>query len=145
MKTAMANKSSESIESMMTSLGEAARRAASELALTSIDTRNRALQSAADSIRENIANIIAANKLDMASANEKGLTAAMLDRLMLDDERIEAMASGTESIIELQDPIGRMLAAHSVLLRRCGEIARVRQAGENASPPGRMGPRRGMV
>ena len=110
MKTAMANKSSESIESMMTSLGEAARRAASELALTSVETRNRALQSAADSIRKNNSNIIAANKMDMASATENGLTAAMLDRLMLDDERIEAMASGIESIIALQDPIGRMLA-----------------------------------
>ena len=101
---------SESIESMMTSLGEAARRAASELALTSVDTRNRALQSAADTIRKNNANITAANKMDMASATEKGLSAAMLDRLMLDDERIEAMASGIESIIELQDPIGRTLA-----------------------------------
>ena len=107
MKTAVA---SESIESMMMSLGEAARRAASELALTSIDTRNRALQSAADAIRKSKADIVAANKLDMASATEKGLTAAMLDRLMLDDQRIEAMASGIESIIELQDPVGRTLA-----------------------------------
>lgn len=100
----------ESIASMMTSMGKAARTAASAMALTSVGERNGALQATADSIRKNSADILVANKIDMVSAADKGLSAAMLDRLMLDDNRIEAMACGIESIVELQDPIGKTLA-----------------------------------
>jgi glutamate-5-semialdehyde dehydrogenase len=103
-------KSGESIESMMTAMGKAARIAASELALANADSRNKALQAAANAIRDDKATIVAANRVDMASAEKRGLSTALLDRLLLDDQRIEGMAAGLESIIELPDPIGRTLA-----------------------------------
>lgn len=99
-----------SIEAMMESIGKKARKAASELATVSEDSRNKALQAAADVIREQKSVIIEANRVDMESATKGGLSAAMLDRLGLDDERVEGMALGLESIVELPDPVGRILA-----------------------------------
>ena len=93
----------------MTSLGKAARAAAVEMARTSGDARNAALVAAAAALRARSAHIIEANARDMASAEERGLSGAMLDRLLLDDERVEAMAAGIETIIGLHDPVGRVL------------------------------------
>jgi glutamate-5-semialdehyde dehydrogenase len=100
----------ESIEATMMSMGKAARRAATALALASADSRDRALQAVADTIRGSKANILDANKVDMASAVERRLSASLLDRLELNDQRIESMASGIEAIIALADPLGRILA-----------------------------------
>lgn len=100
----------QTIASMMTALGVGARTAASELARTSAEARNLALQAAADAIRDRSSTIIEANKIDMAAATKRGISAAMLDRLALDDARIEGMASGIESIIALNDPVGKVLA-----------------------------------
>ena len=100
----------EAIASMMTALGVGARTAASELARTSAEARNLALQAAADAIRDKSSTIIEANKIDMAAATKRGISAAMLDRLALDDARIEGMASGIESIIALDNPVGKVLA-----------------------------------
>jgi len=94
----------------MTALGKAARSAAAELAMCGTEQRNSALRSAAEALRSATRKILAANQADMVAAKERGLSAAMLDRLMLDDERIEAMAAGLESIIALPDPVGRVLA-----------------------------------
>ncbi len=94
----------------MTALGEAARAASAELAMCSTELRNSALRSAAMALRSSTRRILDANQADMLAARNRGLSPAMLDRLMLDDERIEAMASGLESIIELPDPVGRVLA-----------------------------------
>jgi glutamate-5-semialdehyde dehydrogenase len=94
----------------MTALGEAARLASVELAMCSTELRNSALRSAAMALRSSTQKILDANQTDMLAARTRGLSPAMLDRLMLDDERIEAMASGLESIIELPDPVGRILA-----------------------------------
>jgi glutamate-5-semialdehyde dehydrogenase len=110
MSNAKQNESSLSIEEMMVAIGKASRKAASELATVNAASRNKALQSAANTIRAQSATIIEANKIDMQSARERGLSAAMLDRLGLDDERIEGMAAAIESIIELPDPVGRVLA-----------------------------------
>lgn len=93
----------------MTSLGKAARAAAVEMARTSGDARNAVLVAAAAALRARSAHIIEANARDMASAEERGLSGAMLDRLLLDDERVEAMAAGIETIIGLHDPVGRVL------------------------------------
>jgi len=98
------------IASEMTALGEAARSAASELAMCSAEKRNSALRSAAEALRSGAQKILTANQADMIAAKDRGLSAAMLDRLMLDEERIEAMAAGLESIIALPDPVGRVLA-----------------------------------
>jgi glutamate-5-semialdehyde dehydrogenase len=101
---------SNTIAETMNSIGRTARRAAATLAMTDGDQRNAALQASADAIRRAAADIIEANALDMDAAKSRGLSAAMLDRLMLDAERIEGMAAGMESITELQDPVGRVLA-----------------------------------
>jgi len=91
-------------------MGVAARRAAATLALTSNDERNAALLSAAATIRERCDDILAANAKDMDSGRNRGLSEAMLDRLMLDADRIEAMAAGIEAIAELPDPLGKVIA-----------------------------------
>ena len=97
------------IAAMMTAIGRAARAAAAELATSPGDARNAALASAAQALRESCGKIIDANARDMAAAEGRGLSGAMLDRLMLDEGRVAAMAAGLETIIELHDPIGRVL------------------------------------
>ncbi|KAF0225475.1 MAG: glutamate-5-semialdehyde, partial [Rhodospirillaceae bacterium] len=69
-----------------------------------------ALRQAAAALRAAAPAIAAANGQDMAAGAAKGLSAAMLDRLMLDDKRIEAMAKGLEEVATLPDPVGRVLA-----------------------------------
>ena len=96
------------IAETMTGLGRAARSAATALATTSGEQRNAALAASASALRERAADIIAANAKDMTAAAERGLSGAMLDRLMLDDGRVEGMASGIETIIGLRDPVGRV-------------------------------------
>ena len=97
------------IAETMTALGRAGRSAATTLATTSGDQRNAALAAAAAALRNHSAEIIAANDRDMAAARERGLSDAMLDRLLLDASRVEAMAAGIETVIELRDPVGRIL------------------------------------
>ncbi len=71
--------------------------------------RNAILLQMADALRANTPNIIEANKKDMQNAKELELSNAMLERLMLDEKRIEAMAKSIEEIAALRDPIGRVL------------------------------------
>ena len=96
------------IAETMTALGRAGRSAATVLATTSGEQRNAALAAAASALRQRVADITAANAKDMTAAEDRGLSGAMLDRLMLDDGRVEAMASGIETIIGLRDPVGRV-------------------------------------
>ena len=100
----------EDLQQTMTALGRAARAAAAELALAAPETKTAALQAAARAIRAEAAKIAAANAKDMAAARSKGLTPALLDRLELTPERIEAMAKGVEEVAGLPDPVGRVLA-----------------------------------
>lgn len=100
----------QSIASTMDALGKAAREAAADLARTTAESRDAALGRAAQSIRAQSAVILAENAEDMRAAEAKGLTGAMLDRLLLDDERVEAMARGLEAVVELPDPVGKVLA-----------------------------------
>ncbi len=100
----------ESIEPTMMAMGVAARGAASQLARVDAQHRHRALLDSAAAIRRDSAKIIAANRIDMAHASERGKSDAILDRLLLDGDRVEAMAKGLESIVELPDPVGRVLA-----------------------------------
>ena len=97
------------ISAMMDDLGRNAREAASELALCPGSKRNQALQAAANSIRDSRDSILAANQVDMIAAEKRGLNSAMLDRLALNPERLESMAAGLETVIELPDPVGRVL------------------------------------
>ena len=94
----------------MDALGEAARAAATMLARCRSDQCNDALLKAAAAIRQNVSEILAANSKDMQSAESRGLGSAMLDRLMLDEERVESMARGLEAVAALPDPVGKVLA-----------------------------------
>lgn len=95
----------------MRTLGQAAKQAAAVLALADRAVKDRALLTMAAALRADQAKIIAANAADMEAGRNSGLTVALLDRLMLDEKRIEAMARGLEEIAELPDPVGRDLAA----------------------------------
>ena len=99
-----------SIPQIMDDLGQSARVAQTTLARSTTEERNAALLESARVLRDRQKAIIAANENDMRSARERNLSAAMLDRLMLDEARVEAMAAGLESIAELPDPVGRVLA-----------------------------------
>ncbi len=95
---------------MMQALGARAREAVCALTVSTTEQRNDALLAAAGALRERTAEVLGANAKDMAAGRERGLSGAMLDRLALDDERIEAMASGIEAIVALDDPVGRIVA-----------------------------------
>ena len=112
MATAVTNEptaSAESVKTLMRRLGENAKMAARQLAVASADAKNKALREAAAGLRADRAKIIEENAKDIAWGKDKGLTDAMLDRLMLNDERIEAMAKGLEDIADLPDPVGRIM------------------------------------
>jgi glutamate-5-semialdehyde dehydrogenase len=112
------------VGSVMDGLGRNAVAAASVLALATTDTKDAALRKIAAALRSGKAALLAANVLDMDAARTKGLSAAMLDRLALDDSRIESMARGVEEIAALADPVGTTIARWS---RPNGlDIARVR-------------------
>ena len=94
----------------MQAVGQAARAAAAEIALVPAAAKNKALTGAAAAIRSSREAILSANARDMAAAEQKKLTGALLDRLKLDDGRIEAMAKGLEEIATFPDPVGAVLA-----------------------------------
>src|ERR1700728_1274914 len=91
--------------------GREARKAARALALAPAAQKNRALAAMAKAIRVSRAKILAANAEDQAEAKSGGATAAFLDRLSLDAERIEAMAAGLDVIRKLKDPVGTVMAS----------------------------------
>jgi len=94
----------------MSEMGRAARAAARAVALAASESKNRALRIAAGEIRAATQAILAANAQDVADARARGTAASFLDRLTLDEKRVEAMARGVEEIAVLPDPVGRMLA-----------------------------------
>ncbi len=100
----------ENITELMRGIGAAAKVAAVELATVPTEAKNEALRAAAKHLRGNTEALKAANAKDMAGGEEKGLTKAMLDRLALNDDRIEAMARGLEDIATLPDPVGEVMA-----------------------------------
>ena len=107
---ATTEKVDQNIADIMARIGRVARAAARELAKATPEQKNAALSAAAAAIRERKPEILAANAQDMAAATERQLSGPMLDRLMLDDGRIEAMAAGIEQIARLDDPIGQVIA-----------------------------------
>jgi glutamate-5-semialdehyde dehydrogenase len=95
---------------VMERLGRNAVAAAAVLALADTATKNAALAAAAAAIRAGAAPILAANARDMAAARAAHLSGALLDRLALDEPRVEAMARGLEEVLALPDPIGTVAA-----------------------------------
>ncbi len=88
--------------------GQAARRAARELARASTVIKNAALVAIADGLVARTADIVKANELDVAAAQDAGLTPAVIDRLRLTAERVAAIAADVRSVALLPDPIGEM-------------------------------------
>ena len=105
-----AKKMDMSLADMMAQLGVQARRAARQLTTASTEQKNTALQAAADELRADAANILAANGEDMKLAEAQNLGAARLDRIMLDEARLEGIAQALEAIIALDDPVGQSMA-----------------------------------
>ncbi|MZR29417.1 glutamate-5-semialdehyde dehydrogenase [Sneathiella litorea] len=99
------------IAEMMEELGRGARKAAKILSLAPTDIKNKALLEAASALRSRKSDIMAANAKDISAANTKRISAALLDRLELNDARIEAMAEGLDAIAELKDPVGDVMAS----------------------------------
>lgn len=97
---------------VLSEMGKKARAAAAVLAQAGSETKNAALKGMAAALRAQKDEIIAANARDMKEGREAGLSQAMLNRLMLDDKRIEAMARGIDDIVALPDPIGKGVGSH---------------------------------
>jgi glutamate-5-semialdehyde dehydrogenase len=105
-----ARQSDEGLAAVMAELGVKARRAGRQLAIAPTDAKNTALQEAANELRADAANIIAANQQDMKLAEAQNVGAARLDRIMLDEARLEGIAQALEAIIKLDDPVGQSIA-----------------------------------
>lgn len=98
------------LEQQMLDLGKTASQAAAILSIASTETKNTALTQAAKAIRSAAADIITANKIDVKNAQANNISAAFIDRLMLDADRIEAIATSLEAVAKLADPVGTILA-----------------------------------
>lgn len=97
-----------SLEQEVRTIAEAAKAAAAPLAQISADVRNNALAAMAAALRANRVDVLAANAQDMDAARAAGTQESLLDRLMLDEARIEAMAGALEELVALPDPLGRV-------------------------------------
>jgi glutamate-5-semialdehyde dehydrogenase len=95
---------------LIAELGQLGRCASRSLAALPAVRRDRALEQAALAVRADCSAILAANRRDLEAGQARGLSAALLDRLALDEGRLEAIAAGLEAIAELPDPVGRVLA-----------------------------------
>ncbi len=97
---------SNDVRSVMEAMGRKAREAAAGMRMADTRKKNDALRRAATVLRRERDEILAANAMDMEAGRKQGLDAALLDRLLLNDDRIEAMAEGLEQIASLPDPVG---------------------------------------
>lgn len=102
------------LAAMMAGLGVKARHAGRRLAIAPTAAKNTALQNAANELRADAANIIIANQEDMKLAEAQNVGAARLDRIMLDEARLEGIAQALEAIIGLDDPVGQTMAQWQV-------------------------------
>jgi glutamate-5-semialdehyde dehydrogenase len=100
----------QSLEATMLEIGRRARAAAAVLAFADPAAKTSALEAAADTLDQRRDDILSANALDMRAAEGKGISKAFLDRLQLNDKRIDAMVEGLRTIAALPDPVGRVLA-----------------------------------
>ncbi len=97
------------LQSHCRAIAERARAAAIDLAGVPGETKAACLRAAAAAIRADVAEILAANTLDLAAAPGFGLTAAAIDRLTLDTKRVEGIAAGVEAVASLTDPVGEVI------------------------------------
>ncbi|HEB63896.1 MAG TPA: glutamate-5-semialdehyde dehydrogenase [Gammaproteobacteria bacterium] len=92
----------------MTAVGERARRAARQMARADVGTKNRVLMAIAELIDARQSMLLEANAKDMKSGQANGLDAALLDRLELNEARIQSMSDGLRQIVALPDPVGEI-------------------------------------
>ena len=102
-----------SIDGMMDIIGMQAKAAAARLAYASSEQKEEALMLAADAVQRQSAEIIAANAEDLAFGRDKGLSDPMMDRLMLDSDRIRGICTALRDVAKQADPVGRELDAWS--------------------------------
>jgi glutamate-5-semialdehyde dehydrogenase len=100
----------DNLQMLMVKIGRRARAAARVLGNASTEQKNQALLAAADVLRQRASDILAANALDRADAEIKGVKGSFLDRLKLDAARLDAIAQAVADIAALNDPVGRVLA-----------------------------------
>ncbi|MDX2510764.1 MAG: glutamate-5-semialdehyde dehydrogenase [Desulfobacterales bacterium] len=112
------------LETTIVEMAQAARAAAREMARCPSERKNRVLLAIADSIEKEADRIKSENARDLAYARDKGLSAAMIDRLTISDGTIRSMADGLREVVGLSDPVG---AADETILRPNGlQVSRVR-------------------
>ena len=104
------NARTEMLAEPMREMGINARKAAREIALLAPDVKRAALKAAAASLRAAHRQILAANHNDVELARKDGATPAFIDRLVLSDKSIEAMAAGIETVADIDDPVGAVEA-----------------------------------
>ncbi|HBF32446.1 glutamate-5-semialdehyde dehydrogenase [Rhizobium sp.] len=97
------------IDALMQDIGAKAKAAARPLAMASPEQKNKALLAMAGALESSKDAIIAANAVDMKAGQEAGLAASFMDRLMLDGERIDAMAHGLREVAAQKDPVGEVI------------------------------------
>ncbi len=95
----------------MRALGQRARAAAGAIAIATAKQKTSALRAMADAIVEHSGKIISANKADLETARAAGRPESFLDRLMLDDTRVKGIADAVHQIADLDDPVGKVIAA----------------------------------
>lgn len=100
---------SDEIKSALERMGSEAKAAARKLATATTAGKNSWLNAMADAIDANTALILAENSRDMEAGKANGLSAAMLDRLRLDEKRIKGISDGLRHVVTLPDPVGRRL------------------------------------
>lgn len=98
------------LEIQMQEMGQRAKEAARRMAVMSSAAKNNALQAMADALISNTERIISENAKDLEAGREKGLSKALMDRLLLNPARINDMADGLRTLIALSDPIGEVIS-----------------------------------
>jgi glutamate-5-semialdehyde dehydrogenase len=94
---------------MLTEIGKRVKSASAQIAVASTEDKNRILKAIAAALRENCDKIVKANEIDLQNGRNNGLSEALLDRLMLNNDRVEGMAKGVEDVVSLPDPVGKIL------------------------------------
>lgn len=94
--------------------GEKAKEAALKLAIASTSEKNKALKLMAEKLFNKKDIILSANQIDLEKADQKGITGALRDRLLLNEERLKEMANGLLEVIELKDPVGEVVAGWKI-------------------------------
>ena len=103
-------KDASDIHEIMMEIGRKAKAAAAELAFAPAETKRQALEAAADAVWSRRAEILSANAKDMEFGRDKGLSDAMLDRLLLTEDRIQGICDGLRAVAAQDDPVGEVIA-----------------------------------